>query len=245
MGSGASAADAAGRPGGGHAGSATAVSTTDWVATTDSTAVSLTSSAKWQAVRWPSPIGAELRLLGHAALGVAELLAQPAAGVEAAAGRRRGRRGHVALQDEALLATARVGVGDRRQEGDRVRVARVAVELLDRALLDELAEVHHADPVAEVLDDREVVADEEVRQVEVAAQVEQQVQDLALDRHVERRHRLVADDEVRLEREGPGDADALALAAAELVRIAPRVVAPEADDLERVLDALVARLAVA
>ena len=46
------------------------------------------------------------------------------------------------------------------------------------------------------------------------------------------------------ERERPGDADALALAAAELVRVAPRVVAPQADDLEAVLDPLVARLAV-
>ena len=45
VGSGAVTANAAGRPGGDHAGSATAVSTTDWVATTDSTAVSLTSSA--------------------------------------------------------------------------------------------------------------------------------------------------------------------------------------------------------
>lgn len=33
----------------GHTGSATAVSTTDWVATTWETACSLTSSAKWQA----------------------------------------------------------------------------------------------------------------------------------------------------------------------------------------------------
>ena len=43
-----------------------------------------------------------------------------------------------------------------------------------------------------------------------------------------------------LERERPGDADPLALAAGELVRIAPGVVAAQADDLERVLDLLVA-----
>ena len=60
-----------------------------------------------------------------AVLGVAEPLAQPAAGVEPAARRRRGRRRHVALEHEALLAAPRVRVGDRRQERDRVRVARV------------------------------------------------------------------------------------------------------------------------
>src|SRR5688572_18950068 len=123
-------------------------------------------------------------------------------------------------------------------------MARVPVELFDSALLDELPEVHHADPIAEVLDDREVVADEQVREVEVAAEIEEQIQNLALDRHVEGRHRLVADDEVRAEGERPRDADALALAAGELVRVAPRVVAPQAHDLEAVLHSLVTGLAV-
>ena len=174
-------------------------------AATSSTARSLISSAKWHAVRWPA--SSSSRSCGSsvdAALRVAELLAQPAAGVEAAARRRRGRRRHVALEHEALLAAPRVGLRDRRQQRDRVRVARVAVELLDRADLDDLAEVHDADPVAEVLDDRQVVADEQVGQVEVAAEVEQQVQDLALDRHVERGDRLVADDEVRARARAPG-----------------------------------------
>ena len=73
----------------------------------------------------------------------------------------------------------------------------------------------------------------------------EQVQDLALDRDVERRHGLVADDEVRVERQRAGDADALALAAGELVRVATDVARVEADALERaratVLVALLAR----
>ena len=51
-------------------------------------------------------------------------------------------------------------------------------------------------------------------------QLDEHVDDLRLDRHVERRHRLVADQQRRLERERARDADALALAAGELVRIA-------------------------
>ena len=51
-------------------------------------------------------------------------------------------------------------------------------------------------------------------------QVLQQVDDLRLDRDVQRRDRLVADDEVRVQRERAGDADPLALAAGELVRVA-------------------------
>ncbi len=53
-------------------------------------------------------------------------------------------------------------------------------------------------------------------------QVGEQVDDLRLDRNVERRDRLVADDQVGAGRERAGDADALALAARELVREAAR-----------------------
>ena len=48
----------------------------------------------------------------------------------------------------------------------------------------------------------------------------QEIDDLRLHRHVERRGRLIEDEEFRLEHDGPGDGDALALAAGEFVRIA-------------------------
>ena len=81
-------------------------------------------------------------------------------------------------------------------------------------------------------DDVQVVRDEDVRQVEVALQVLQEVEDLRLHRHVERRNRLVADDELRVDRESARDADALALTARELVREAVVVLGVETDDLE-------------
>ena len=46
---------------------------------------------------------------------------------------------------------------------------RVVVEVVGRRDLDDLAEVHHRDPVADVAHDREVVRDEEVGQAELAA----------------------------------------------------------------------------
>ena len=49
-------------------------------------------------------------------------------------------------------------------------------------------------------------------------QVLEQVDHAGLDRDVEGRHRLVEHHQVGVEREGPGDPDALALAAGELVR---------------------------
>ena len=62
-------------------------------------------------------------------------------------------------------------------------------------------------------------------------EVEQQVEDLAAERDVERRGRLVGDDDARVERDGAGDADALALAAGEGVRIALHRRRIEADQL--------------
>ena len=59
-------------------------------------------------------------------------------------------------------------------------------------VLHDPAEVHHRHPVGDVLHHRQVVRDEQVGQPELLLQVLQQVQDLGLDRHVERRDRLVA-----------------------------------------------------
>ena len=87
-------------------------------------------------------------------------------------------------------------------------------------------------------DDREVVRDEEVREIELPLQLLEQVDDLRLDRDIERRDRLVEDHEVRVDRERASDADALALAARELVRVAGGGVRREADDLEQLTHAL-------
>ena len=53
--------------------------------------------------------------------------------------------------------------------------------------------------------------------------LQQQGQDLAPHRGVQRRHRLVGDDHRRVQDEGAGDDDALALAAGQLVRVAQEV----------------------
>ena len=56
------------------------------------------------------------------------------------------------------------------------------------------------------------------RQAEARLHVLQQIEDLRADRNVERRDRLVADDEFRIEHQRPRDADALALPAGEFMR---------------------------
>ncbi len=88
--------------------------------------------------------------------------------------------------------------------------------------LHDSPEIHDRDAIADVADHREIMADEEHREPEALAQAHDQVDDLGLDRDVESRHRLVRDDEFRVQREGAGNRDALALAARELMRVARR-----------------------
>ena len=84
------------------------------------------------------------------------------------------------------------------------------------------AALHHRDAAADLRGHAQVMRDEQHGQAEPRAQFLQQRQDLRLHRHIQRRDRLVGDQQFRLHRQRPGDADALALAAAEFVREALR-----------------------
>ena len=120
---------------------------------------------------------------------------------------------------------------------------RILVQLVAARQLHQLAQVHHRDAIADVADDGEVVGDEEVGEAELLLQVFQQVDDLRLNRDVKRGDRLVGDDEVWLDGERAGDADALPLAAGELVREAAGVERVEADDTHELRHPFAALLA--
>ena len=144
-----------------------------------------------------------------------------ASGVELAPlGRADGARDVALQQDAFLLQTLRIGRRDGREKRDRVGMARIAEGRFGVRELDDVPEVHHADPVGNVPDDRKVVRDEHIGQFFLLFQFLEQVDNLGLDRHVKRRNALVADDELRHDRQRPRDADTLSLTAGELVRIA-------------------------
>ena len=129
-----------------------------------------------------------------------------------------------------VVRKAGIWLGDRRQQRLGIGVQRPVVERLLVGDLDQLAEIHHRDAVADVLHHRKVMGNEQIGEAEALLQILQQVDDLRLDRDVERRHRLVADDQVGIDGEGAGDADALALPARELVRITPGMFGRQTDD---------------
>ena len=73
--------------------------------------------------------------------------------------------------------------------------------------------------VRDVLHHREVVCDEQVGEPSLALQLGEQVQHLGLNRYVQRAHRFVEHQELRLDRERPRDPDSLPLAAGQLVGV--------------------------
>ena len=90
---------------------------------------------------------------------------------------------------------------------------RLGHDVAYRTLLDDLAGVHDGDGVRDLGDERQVVAHEDHREAKLFLQAVQKLDDLFLDRHVERRRRLVADDQLWVARQGHSDEHALTLAA--------------------------------
>ncbi len=96
----------------------------------------------------------------------------------------------------------------------------------------DLAQIHDHDAAADVLDDGQIVRHKKIGHAALALEVLQQIDDLRLHGNVQGADRLVANDQFGFDRQGAGDADALALAAAEFVRIARGVGGLQADGLE-------------
>src|SRR3989442_10699555 len=144
-----------------------------------------------------------------------------------------------------LAHPARIGNRNGGEQGLRIRILRIRVDLFSGSLLDDLPAVHHGDAIAHRPDHGQVVRDEEIGEAEFALKVLEQVEDLGLNRDVESGNGLVADDQARVQRERAGDADALTLAAGELMWIAVDEVRVEAHDLEQLLCASATRATVA
>jgi len=117
---------------------------------------------------------------------------------------------------------------------------RVVEDIGRRAAFDDPSRIHHHHLVRDRPGDGQVVRDEQVGKAQFVVEPGEQVEDLRADRHIERRDRLVADDELGSGDDGAGDSQPLSLAAGELVRIAEHGVGRHADLGQRGGDALAA-----
>jgi len=113
--------------------------------------------------------------LGRGASG----LRQRAASDQPAGIGRINRAGDLADQPQPRPRDAPLGDRRRREQRACVGMLRGAEDALRRADLDDPTQVHHRDTVGDVADDLQVVADEEIGQVQPLLQLEQEVEDLA------------------------------------------------------------------
>ena len=142
-------------------------------------------------------------------------LARPwAARMEGAPGRWIERAWELGPGREVGKVRARDRGKDGVKERGRVGVARRGENFVGATIFDDPAEIHDRDSVGEMIDDREIVADQDHRETEFAPQPVKEVQDLRLDGDVGRRSRLVADQDAGLPDQRAGDGNPLALTAA-------------------------------
>jgi hypothetical protein len=117
----------------------------------------------------------------------------------------------------ATPRSSRTRHGRHIEQGACIRMQQLAPEGLARGALHDPTKIHDDDPVRDVLDDCEIMRDEEILNVQAIAKIGQNIDHLRSHGHVERRHRLVADDEFRARRKRSRNAYVLPLAARKLV----------------------------
>ena len=122
------------------------------------------------------------------------------------------------LQRALEMALLEVEPGDRFQQHARIGMLRIGKDFGRGTGFHDLAVLHHTDPVSNAPHDAQVMGDEQQTHVFRPLQLAQKLEDLRLDRHVERGGRLVRDQNVGPVGQRHGDHHALALPAGKLVR---------------------------
>jgi hypothetical protein len=86
-----------------------------------------------------------------------------------------------------------------------------------RADFYNLSKVHDCHAIGDVPDDPQVMRHEEICETQILLEIAQQIDALSLDRHIQRRDRLVAHHKFRFEDKSASNTDALMLTTRELM----------------------------
>ena len=176
-------------------------------------------------------------------LAAAAVEGEAAARPEPAAGGRAKERGRLTADLRQALELD-VEPRQRAEETPGVRVEWMLEQRVDRRVLRDAGGVHDDDLVRRLGDDAEIVRDEDHGGPVLGLELPDQVEDLRLRRDVERRGRLVRDEERRVVDQGHRDHHALAHPAGELVRVVvDPLLGPRDPDLLQPRDRKLARLA--
>ncbi|MCY1431059.1 hypothetical protein D9M71_470200 [compost metagenome] len=113
----------------------------------------------------------------------------------------------------ACRVAGRTAAGLGAEQHLRVRVLRAVEQSLAVGLFDDAAALHHAHPVSNALDQVEVMTDEQQGHPQARLQRLEQFENLQLHGDVQRRGRLVGNQQLRLVGQGHGNHYPLPLAA--------------------------------
>lgn len=157
------------------------------------------------------------------------------AGAEAATARRIQRAGDITLKRDTLCGARRFGIrlGDSRDKASGVGMDAVRYQLEAVRKLHKFAEIHNADAVRDMANNAQVMGNKQIGQSEFFLKILEHINDLRLNGNIERGDRLIADDELGIDRKRSRNTDSLALTAGELMRIAVCVLAVKTDALKK------------
>ncbi len=130
----------------------------------------------------------------------------------------------------------RVGIEAGGKKRARIGLARRFENLPYSPEFHNLSPLHDHDVIGKIADHRQVMRDEDEGEADFTAQLVKKCNNLRLDRHVERRDRFIADDELRLQRQRAGNRDPLPLATGKLMRITAHMFRREADLMQQFRD---------
>ena len=144
------------------------------------------------------------------------------------------RTWHIALQNDPVTVSGRFRIRNRNcgKQGQRVRMNRMIHQLVRVRNLHHVSQVHNRNTVGDMLYNQKVMRDEEIRDAQLILQILKHVQNLRLNRYVQSRYRLIADDEGRIHCQRTGNADSLSLSAGKLMCVAHRMLGIQSDGLQ-------------
>lgn len=161
--------------------------------------------------------------------------------IEMTAGRRRNGRRDLALEPFKPAAPARIRHRRSGTQRVRIQVQRCIKHVAHRTTFDNPPQIHHRHAPAEMTHHAQIVRDEQKPQPALLDQPCKQLQNLRVNRHVERADWFIGDDERRHQRQGARNRDALPLAAGEFVCVAIERFGRQADLAEQRRDAFADR----
>ena len=130
---------------------------------------------------------------------VADFHSVGASWMEGTSRRRVDRAGDIVRKGLIPTFVMRIGDRHRRKQRPCVGMERVRKECICISKFHYLTQVHYRDSIADMANNAQVVADEEVGQSEIFLKILKEIEYLRLNRDIKRGHRFVSDHKIGID----------------------------------------------